>query len=288
MWITAAVLSAFFGGVSTVLVKCGVKRTDSDVATALRTVVVFAFSWLVVFLVGSQNGIAAIPQTTFLYLMLSGMATGAAWICLLKALSCGSVKRVVPVDKAATVLSVLSAIVFFGETAHLAVKLICTAVLVLGIVLMAEKEESGEKTEGRAWLPYAIFSAVFGALSSLLAKPGFAGVESNLGNALRAVIILAMTWIAVLAKGKQSKVKGISRSELLFIGLSGLATGGAWLCYYYAIQNGVVSAVVPIDRLSILVSIVFARIVFKEKLSKKATVGLILMVIATVIMAITS
>lgn len=287
MWISAAVLSAFFGGVSTILVKCGVKNTDSNLATALRTVVVFLFSWMVVFISGPYGTISSIAPETFAFLMLSGISTGISWACYLKALSLASVNKVVPVDKSSTIISVFLAIIIFGETTNLVIKIICAVILAIGIILMVEKKDD-EKSEGKSWIIYAALSAVFGALSSIFAKPGFKGVDSNLGNALRAVIILIMIWIVVFAKGRQAEIKMINKSELLFIGFSGIATGSAWLCYYYAIQNGIVSAVVPIDRLSILVSIVFSRIVFKEKLSRKGFIGLILIIAATVTMAIKS
>lgn len=288
MWIFATIFSALFGGIGTVLVKHGVKHTDSDLATALRTVVVFLFSWCVVFIVGSQNLIFEIPADNVIYLSLSGITTGACWLCLLKALSCGDVNKVVPVDKLCTVISIILAILFFNETSYLFVKLICTALLAFGIFLMAEKGNNEPTDNNKKWLLFAILSAFFGAVSSVLSKPGLYGVDSNLANAFRAIIILAMTWIALLAKRKIVLVKKLNKKDLIFITLSGIATGGAWLCYYYAIQNGVVSVVVPVDRLNVLVSIVFARIFLKERLSKKSFIGLIIIIAATVTIAFIS
>lgn len=286
MWMIMAVLSALFAGITSVLAKCGIKKTDSDAATALRTVVVLAFSWLMVFVVGSQGSIGGISAKSLIFLILSGLATGASWLCYFKALSVGDVNKVVPIDKSSTVLTVLSAILLFGETNHLAVKLICTAALAAGIFLMIEKKAAAGKQTGRSWLPYAAASAVFAALTSILAKIGIENVESNLGTAIRTAVVLVMAWLVVLVKGKGSLVSAVDKKELGFIALSGLATGGSWLCYYYAIQNGVVSVVVPIDKLSIVVSILFSRLVFKEKLTKKAFLGLVLMVAATLAMAI--
>lgn len=287
MWITMAVLSALFAGVTSILAKCGIKKTDSDVATALRTVIVLAFSWIMVFVVGSFDTIAEISSKSLLFLILSGIATGASWLCYFKALSIGNVNKVVPVDKSSTILTVLLAIVLFGETKNLTLKLICTFFLAVGIFLMIEKKSCEDKKgSASAWLPYAAASAVFAALTSILARVGIENVESNLGTAIRTCVVLIMAWIIVFIKGKQSFISKIDKKELIFIGLSGVATGGSWLCYYYAIQNGIVSVVVPIDKLSILVSIAFSRIVFKEKLSKKAALGLALMTAATLIMAI--
>ena len=289
-----AALSAFFAGLTAILAKCGIKKTDSDVATAVRTVVVLVFSWLMVLITGSIDTISGISGKSMLFLVLSGIATGASWICYFKALSVGNVNKVVPVDKSSTVLSVILAIILFGETNHLAVKLVGTALLAVGIFLMIEKKESKrtedvpeERTpERRIWLPYAVGSAVFAALTTILAKVGISDVESNLGTAIRTCVVLVMAWLIVFLKGKQGQVKSIDKKELRFILLSGIATGASWLCYYYAVQKGSVSVVVPIDKLSILVAIAFSWIVFKEKLTRKAGIGLALMVIGTLAMAI--
>ena len=285
MWLFAAIGSAFFAGLTSILAKCGIKKTDSDIATAIRTGVVLLFSWIMVFVVGSAGTIFEISPKSFLFLALSGIATGASWICYFKALSMGNVNKVVPIDKSSTILTVILAIIFFGETENIFVKLVCTVFLAIGIFMMIEKKDySGENKKG--WIVYAVLSAIFAAATSILAKIGIDGVESNLGTALRTIVVLAMAWAVVFAKGKQKEVKNIDRKELGFICLSGIATGASWLCYYYAIQNGVVSVVVPIDKLSILVAIAFSYLVFGEKLSKKSAAGLFVMTVATVVMAI--
>ena len=286
IWLVMAVLSALFAGLTSILAKCGIKETDSDVATALRTIIVLLFSWIMVLIVGSAGSITEIAPMSLLFLILSGIATGASWICYFKALSVGDVNKVVPIDKSSTVLTVLLAIILFGETNNLAVKLIGTALLAVGVFLMIEKKNAEAKETKALWLPYAIGSAVFAALTSILAKVGITGVESNLGTAIRTGVVLIMAWLIVLIKGKQKQLKSLNKKELVFITLSGLATGGSWLCYYYAIQNGVVSVVVPIDKMSIVIAVLFSYIVFKEKLGKKALIGLILMVIGTLALAV--
>lgn len=286
LWLPMAVLSAVFAGLTSILAKCGIKKTDPDVATALRTIVVLAFSWAMVLIVGSERTIAGISPRSLWFLVLSGLATGASWICYFQALSMGDVNKVVPIDKASTVITVLLAIVLFGETNHLAVKLTGTALLAIGIFLMIEKKSGSAKAAGAAWLPYAIGSAVFAALTSILAKIGIDGVESNLGTAIRTTVVLVMTWVIVFMKGKRPQLRRLDRRELGFIGLSGLATGGSWLCYYYAIQKGIVSVVVPIDKLSVVVSVAFSYFVFKEKLTRRSLAGLVLMVCGTLAMAI--
>lgn len=288
MWLAASIGSALFAGLTAILAKCGIRKTDSDIATAIRTIVVLAFSWVMVFIVGSADKITEIPPRSLLFLILSGAATGASWICYFKALSIGDVNKVVPIDKSSTVLSVLLAIVLFHETEHLAVKLISTVLLGVGIILMVEKKKSDQKASGNTYILYAIGSAVFAALTSILAKVGITGVESNLGTAIRTIVVLVMAWLLVLIKKKAPELKHLDKKELGFIGLSWIATGASWLCYYYAIQNGIVSVVVPIDKMSLLVTVIFSYLAFHERLSKKALVGLVLMLAGTLAMAVFS
>lgn len=285
MWLVAAVLSSVFAGLTAILAKCGIKKTDSDIATAIRTVVVLAFSWLMVFGDGSARTITEINANSLLFLILSGAATGASWMCYFKALSMGDVNKVVPIDKSSTILSVLLAMICFGETEHLFVKLIGTFLLGAGIILMVEKKKTSSEITGNTYILYAIGSAVFAALTSILGKIGITGVESNLGTAIRTVVVLIMAWVIVFMKGKQSQLRYLDKKELIFLFFSGLATGASWLCYYYAIQNGVVSIVVPIDKMSILLTIAFSYFVFGERLSKKAGIGLCLMTVGTLMMA---
>lgn len=285
-WIIMAILSAIFAGLTAILAKCGIRKTDSDLATALRTIVVLIFSWIMVFIVGSFDTIDEISGKSLLFLVLSGLATGASWICYFKALSMGDVNKVVPIDKLSTILTVLLAIVCFNETDNIAIKLIGTALLGIGIFLMIEKKQTDKKEQKRIWIVYAVFSAVFAALTSILAKIGISNVESNLATAIRTAVVLLMAWIIVFVSGKQKQLKTIDKRELKFISLSGVATGASWLCYYYAIGEGKVSIVVPIDKMSILIAVAFSYFVFKEKLTKKALLGLGLMLAGTLAMAI--
>ena len=285
-WLIMAILSSVFAGLTSILAKCGIKKTDSDVATALRTIVVLVFAWIMVFVVGSFNTITQISGKSLLFLILSGFATGASWICYFKALAMGDVNKVVPIDKSSTILTVLLAIVCFGETKAIATKLICIAILAVGIFLMIEKKQSQQKERSKSWMIFALLSAVFAALTSILAKIGISGVESNLGTAIRTIVVLVMAWVVVLIQGKHKRLASLDKKELGFIALSGVATGASWLCYYYAIQNGEVSVVVPIDKMSIVVAVTFSYFVFKEKLSVKALIGLLLMLAATIVMAV--
>lgn len=284
-WIAAAFASAFFAGITSILAKCGIKTTDSDVATALRTCVVLAFAWIMAALAGPLSAIGSISGKSWLFLALSGLATGGSWICYFKALSCGDVNKVVPVDKMSTVLAVLLAIVLFGETSNLAVKLVGTAVITAGTFMMIEKKQPDGAGRGRAWLWWAIGAAVFAALTSVLAKVGISGVESNLATAIRTCFVLIMAWVVVAMKGKLGQVREVRRGELGFLATSGLATGASWLCYYYAIAAGQVSVVVQIDKLSILISVLFAFLVLHEKLTPRGLAGLALIVAGTAAMA---
>lgn len=286
MWILYATGSAFFAGITSILAKCGIKRTDSDVATAIRTIVVLLFSWLMVLVAGSGSGIGEIDGKTMLFLVLSGLATGASWLCYFRALQVGDVNKVVPIDKSSTVLTILLALIFLGEGLSIG-KAVAVVLIGVGTMLMITKKE-GEKRqdEKKEWVLYAILSAVFASLTAILGKIGIEGVDSNLGTAIRTTVVLVMAWMMVGITGKHHQVKEIKKKELIFIVLSGLATGASWLCYYKALQEGPASVVVPIDKLSILVTILFSWIVFHEKLSKKAAWGLVCIVAGTLLLVV--
>lgn len=285
MWIAYAFGSALFAGLTSILAKCGIKKTDSTVATAIRTIVVLIFAWIMVFIVGSQGGIRDIGGKTLVFLVLSGLSTGASWLCYFHALQIGDINKVVPVDKASIILTVVLAFIFFREPVS-AAKLIGLVGIGAGTYLMIERKQSAGSQQGRGWFLYAAGSAVFASLTSILGKMGISGVESNLGTAIRTGVVLVMAWVMVFVTGKQGKIREVPRGSLGFICLSGLATGGSWLCYYRALQEGPASIVAPIDKLSILITAAFARIVFHEKLSKKAAIGLALITAGTLVMLI--
>ena len=292
MWILLAFASAFFAGLTSILAKCGIKRTPSETATAIRTGVVLAFAWIMVFIVGSQSTITDISVKSWVFLILSGLATGGSWLCYFRALSIGDVNKVVPIDKSSTVLTMLLAFILFPDTEKLtAVKAVAMVLIAVGTYMMIEKKKQeangAEAKSSNSYLVWALASALFASLTSILGKMGIDGVESNLGTAIRTAVVLLMAWTVVLVTGKAGTVKAIPRRELGFICLSGLATGASWLCFYRALQDGLASVVVPIDKLSILVSIGFSRVFFKERLSRKAAVGLAIIVVGTLMMVIT-
>lgn len=281
MWILFAFGSALFAGITGVLAKCGIKNTDSNVATALRTIVVLIFSWVMVFIAGTQSTISDMSMMTLVFLILSGISTGASWLCYFKALQMGDINKVTPIDKSSTILTMILALIFLGEGITL-IKLIAMVLIGVGTYLMIQKKEEVRRDKkSNTWLWYALGSAVFASLTSILGKIGIEGVDSTLGTAIRTIVVLIMAWIVVFVTGKQNTIKDIDKRSWLFLVLSGFATGGSWLCYYRALQTGPASIVVPIDKLSILVTIAFSYIVFKEKLNRKSTIGLIMIVAGT-------
>lgn len=287
MWILYAVGSSFFAGITAILAKCGIRKTDSNVATAIRTVIVLLFSWLMVLVTGTGEGIRQIDSRTFLFLVLSGLATGASWLCYFHALKKGDINKVVPIDKSSTVLTILLALIFLQEGIS-GVKILSVLLIGGGTLLMIDKmdKETNVQKQSGGWMIYAVLSAVFASLTAILGKIGIAGIDSNLGTAIRTTVVLVMAWLMVFLTGKQGEVRRIEKKELIFICLSGLATGASWLCYYRALQDGPASVVVPIDKLSMLVTIAFSWIVFHEKLTKKSTAGVILITVGTVLLAV--
>lgn len=285
MWIVFAFGSALFAGLTAILAKCGIKNTDSNVATALRTIIVLVFSWIMVFVAGAQSGISDIPAKVLIFLILSGLSTGASWLCYFKALQLGNVNKVTPIDKSSTILTMLLAFIFLREEITW-LKFAAMVLIGAGTYMMIQKKEAEDKKEDKKWLIYALGSAVFASLTSILGKVGMQNINSNLGTAIRTVVVLIMAWIVVFVSKKQDTIKDIDKKSWIFLTLSGFATGGSWLCYYRALQTGPASVVVPIDKLSILVTIGFSYIVFHEKLSLKSGVGLMLIVVGTLVLLI--
>ncbi len=286
MWLVYAFGSAFFAGVTAILAKIGINNTDSNVATAIRTIVVLIFSWLMVFVAQSFNTITAVSPKTFTFLVLSGLATGGSWLCYFKALQLGDVNKVTPIDKSSTVLTMLLACLILGETISI-VKLLGILGIGIGTYLMITKKEGEQKARvGKRWLFYAVLSAVFASLTSILGKVGISSVDSTLGTAIRTIVVLMMAWVVVFVTKKQGEIKKIDKKSWFFICLSGITTGLSWLCYYKALQDGEASIVVPIDKLSILITVGFSYIFLKEKLTKKAFIGLVAIVVGTLILLV--
>ena len=287
MWLLYAAGSAFFAGVTSIFAKCGIKKTDSTVATAVRTIVVLIFAWGMVFLAGSQYQIPGISSKTLLFLIMSGLATGASWLCYFRALQIGDVNKVVPVDKSSTVLTIILALIFFHEGLRPG-KAVAILVITAGIYLMIQKKDTVEEVEkkGSSWFWYACGSAVFASLTSILGKIGINGVESNLGTAIRTTVVLVVAWVMVFVTGKGKEIKNISRKEGMFICCSGLATGASWLCYYKALQMGDASKVVPIDKMSVVITLILAFVFLHESVTPKTVLGCVLIGAGTLLMVL--
>ena len=285
MWVLFAFLSAIFAGMTSILAKCGIKKTDSNVATFIRTLVVLPLSLLMALIVNPNFSLGAVSSKTLVFLVLSGLSTGASWLCYFRALSKGDINKVVPIDKSSTVLTIILAVIFLGESVTV-YKTLGVVFIAIGTLLMIEKKDTEKKSEGEGWLIYALLSAFFASLTTILGKIGIEGVESNLGTAIRTAVVIVMSFIMVAFTGKTGEIKKIDKKELGFILLSGFSTGASWLCYYKALQDGEAGIVVPIDKLSILVTIAFSYIVFKERLSKKAMLGLVMIVFGTLVLLV--
>ena len=285
MWVLFAFLSAIFAGMTSILAKCGIKKTDSNVATFIRTLVVLPLSLLMALIVNPNFSLGAVSSKTLVFLVLSGLSTGASWLCYFRALSKGDINKVVPIDKSSTVLTIILAVIFLGEKVTV-YNTLGVVFIAIGTLLMIEKKDTEKKSEGEGWLIYALLSAFFASLTTILGKIGIEGVESNLGTAIRTAVVIVMSFIMVAFTGKTGEIKKIDKKELGFILLSGLSTGASWLCYYKALQDGEAGIVVPIDKLSILVTIAFSYIVFKERLSKKAMLGLVMIVFGTLVLLV--
>lgn len=279
MWLIYALISSFFAGITSILAKCGINKTDSTVATALRTIVVCIFSWLLV------KDITYIETKTLVFLILSGLSTGSSWLCYYKALQLGDINKVVPIDKSSIVLTIILASLFLNEGMSLT-KLLSIILIGLGTLLMIDKKDNSNKSNNKEWLIYACLSALFASLTSIFGKIGITNIDSNYGSAIRTTVVLIMSWVMVFITNKSSKIKIVEKKEIIFIILSGIATGVSWLAYYKALQVGPLSIIAPIDKLSILVTIIFSYFVFKEKLSFKALVGLLLIIIGTLLLAL--
>lgn len=290
MWVAFALGSALFAGLVAILAKIGIRSTPSNLATAIRTIVVLVFAWSLVIVVGSAPGLGRLDGRTLVLLVLSGIATGGSWLCFFRALQVGPVTPVVAVDRSSIVLTVLLGIAVFGETANLGIRLLGIAVIGVGTLLMVLTPSSGGAAHAadRSWIGYAVLSAVFAAVTTLLAKAGLADVDANLATAIRTVVLVAMAWIVVLVSGELRAIRGIPRRDLLFLMLSGIATGASWLCFFQALQTGPVSVVVPIDKLSIVVTTVLAFLILRERTTRWGLVGLLLIVGGTMITLLAS
>lgn len=287
MWLLFAILSSLFAGLTAVIAKVGLKKTDSDCVTALRTMVVLVFAWLMVWIAGADVNLLDADRRSLVLLVLSGVATGASWLSYFHALELGNVNQVVPVDKSSVLITMVAGALLFQEDIGGATGIIGMVLILLGIVLMLPGPwGKGSKSAGKKWFIYALLSAVFASASSLLGKAGIEGIDSNLGTAVRTCIVAVMAWLVVLMKRKGKALRDVRLGNFGVIALSGVATGASWLCYYRALQTGPIHVIVPIDRLSIVFTVLFSSLVLKEKVTAKYAVGLVLNILGTILLVL--
>lgn len=296
IWITLALLGAFFTSMTTILAKIGIKDVNSNFATFIRTGVVIVCALILCLINQDLSKTSDLTTENWIFLILSGLATGCSWLCYYKAMKLGNINKVAPIDKSSFILtSILFLIFFFDETTNngntlTILMLVASMILMLiGTILMIGKKEA-EDAKSNMWLLFAILSAVFASLVSLFAKIGLKGISSNLGTLYRTIVVYIFAGAIVLARKDYKDVKSITKKSWLFLILSGIATGGAWLCEYAALNyvgaNPV--AVNSIGKLSILLTMLFSFLVLKEKFTKKSLLGLSLLTAGIVLIIIFS
>ena len=291
MWLAAAFLSAVFSAMATLLIKQFVKETDSTLATALRTGVVLVIAWIIAAQAGALRDICAISRKCLLYIVLSGVSTALSWLFYYRALTKGDADKVMAIEKSSILVTLSAAVVLFGEHSHLPVKLTGMCVIAAGLYLLlkpaASEQEAARspapKTDSSGWLPYAFLAAMFSALNTIFAKLGVTGMSSSLATALNTSVVLPVVWAVVLLEAKtgfgrernsKSLFSTVSGKEAFWIAVSGLTTGICWLCYYYAVKYGPITVVVPVNKLSVPIAVLYSHFVFGEQMKPRERAGM--------------
>ena len=278
MYIIYALLASVFSGLTSVFAKTGIKNIDSLLATFLRTIVISLFLFLIVIWKENLNEIFLLDKKTILFLILSGISNTLLWICYFKALDLGTVSKVTPVDKTSIVLTLILSSLFLNEKIT-TIKIISIVLILSGTFLTIKKESKGSKDN--KWIIYAILTAVFTSTTTVLSKIGIESTNTTLITFLRTIVVLIILTTITLFKKKYKSIKDIEKRSWLFIILSGLSTSLSWLFYFKALALGEASIVFPIEKLSLVVSILISIIFLKEKVNKKQIIGIIIIVIGT-------
>ncbi len=295
-WLLIALVGAITTSLTTILAKVGIKDVDSDWATFYRTGIVVAFALLMCLISGSIKNFPTLSATNYVFLILSGLATGISWLCYYKALKLGDVSKVTPIDKSSFILtSILFLIFFFSDTTKggdpltIVMLVLSIALIGSGTIIMAVGNPSKKKGNHK-WLFYAIMSAVSSSFVSLFVKIGLKGMPSDLGTFIRTIIVLIFSLAIVLSKKKYKGIGSINGKSWLFLTLSGVMTGVAWLAEYYALNMDGVSpvAVSSIGKLSILITMLFSFVFLKEKLTLRKGLGLSLLAVGVVLVTVFS
>lgn len=283
MWLIYAFAASFFAGITAILAKIGLTNTEVRVATAIRTSVVLIFAWFMVLVTGGLLHIPTIDIQIVYYLVISGIATGASWLCYFKALQLGDVSRVTPIDKSSTILTMILAIIFFNE--HFStLKLFAMVIIGIGIILMIHLDSSQERATNKRWVYYAIGAAFFASLTTIFAKMGVRYMHTTLAMAIRTTVVFIMAWLMVYLNKNKYPLVEIEKHSWKYLVWSGITTGVSWFFYHEAIAEGPSSVVVPIDKLSIVITIIFSYLVLKEKVSFRTVIGLGTIVVGTMLL----
>jgi bacterial/archaeal transporter family protein len=288
MSIILALLAALFASFTAILAKIGIEDVDSNLATAVRTIVVVIMAYLMVVITGQTGNIMAVSAKSFIFLVLSGLTTGLSWLAFFKAIQIGDVSKVVPIDKASVVLTILLSFLVLREPATMPV--VAGGVIIsIGTFVLIGKDKK-KKTQRKkvfntkSYIFLAIMSAVFAALTNILAKIGIEDVDSNVATFIRTVVIILFAWGIVFFQGTVKELKKISKKSYIFLILSGAATGFSWLCYFAALAIGKVSIVNPIDKFSVVLTMILSFIILKEKPTKSTVTGAVLITIGTALL----
>ena len=287
LWFFYAIGAALFAAITTILTKIGLKKVDSHLATAIRTMSALAIAWVVVFVRRSAGDIPDIDLHTWVFLIISGLCTGGAWLCRFRALKLENVNKVTPITKSSTILTMLLAFIFLGEPLGWVIS-IGMVLMGIGTWLMLELKKSkveGTKT-GKAWLFFAVLAAVFASLTAIFGSIGVSDMDAALWTAMRTIIVAVVSWVMVFMTGGQKQVSSVDGRSWVFLILSGMATGVSWIFFYHALRIGNASLVVPIDQLSIVVTMGFARVFLGERFSRRSLIGLAILTAGILLPAI--
>ena len=282
MSIILALLAAVFAAFTSILAKIGIQKVNSNLATAIRTIVVLLMAFIIVVVTDQLDAIFDVTSKALIFFILSGITTGLSWLCFFKALQIGDVSKVVPIDKSSVVITIILSFIILREPVTLFVVIGGVLITIGTFVLIGRAKKKEKVSISQSYILLAILAAIFAALTSILAKIGIENVDPNVATFIRTIVIILFAWGIVIFQGTQKEIKNISRKSMLFLILSGAATGLSWLCYFAAIAIGKVSVVAPIDKFSVVITMLLSFMILKEKPTKNTVLGGIIITIGTV------
>ncbi len=278
MYIIYALLAALFSGLTSVFAKSGINSKNSLISTYVRTLVITLFLFIVVTLRNDFNDLYLLDKKTIIFLVLSGISNTLLWICYFKALDLGTVSKVTPIDKTSIILTLILSSIFLHEKITI-IKVLSIIFILTGTLLTIKREDKDSKDN--KWILYAFLTAIFTSTTTVISKIGIENTNTCLTTFLRTIIVLILLTIINLFKNNFKDIKNLDKRNYMFIILSGISTSLSWLFYFTSLSLGEASIVFPIEKLSLVVSIVTSTIFLKEKLNKKQILGIIIIVIGT-------